>query len=348
MAGIKVIAVTKPNHPALLLNYILLLLFFIGATSFHSNKAKPPVPIIFDTDIAEDYDDVGALTILHVLADKGEAKILATISSNSFETTAPTISVLNDYFGRPDIPIGITKRKEPNRPCPQGWAQAIIQKYPHRLSSNNEAREAVALYRELLSKQPDHSVTIVTVGFFTNIADLLSSSPDQYSPLNGKDLVSKKVKQLVSMAARLDEGKNSGKEYNVCIDLKASQKVFGEWSRPFMISPFEVGVKILTGIPLVKDSSIQNSPVKDAFTIALQKDKNETGRMSWDETAVLAAVRGTAPYFSVRKLNLQIQNDCSDTLIAGNRISYLGFKMKPEEVQAVIEELMHQAPKKKR
>ena len=325
---------------------LLLLLFLAGTNSFYSTRIKQPVLIIFDTDIAEDYDDVGALTILHVLASKGEARILATISSNSFETTAPAISVLNDYFGRPDIPIGITRRKEPNRPCPQGWAQAIIKNYPHHLSSNAEAREAVSLYRELLSKQADNSVTIVTVGFFTNIADLLSSLPDQYSPLNGKELVNKKVKQLVSMAARLDQG-NSGKEYNVCIDVKASQKVFGEWSKPFIICPFELGEKILTGIPLIKDSSIQNSPVKDAFTIALHKDKNEKGRMSWDETAVLTAVRGAAPYFSSRKINLQIRNDCSDTLIAGNRISWLGFKMRPEEVQSVIEALMHVVPRKR-
>lgn len=327
-----------------MLRFLFLFFSFIGTNSFYSIKPKQPALIIFDTDIAEDYDDVGALTILHVLANKGEAKILATISCNSFETTVPVISVLNDYFGRPDIPIGITKRREPNRPCPQGWSQAIIKNYPHHLSSNKEAKEAVALYREILSRQADNSVTIITVGFFTNIADLLSSSPDQYSQLNGKELVNKKVKQLVSMAARLDEGKNSGKEYNVCIDVKASQKVFEEWSKPFIICPFELGVKILTGIPLTKDSSIQNSPVKDAFAIALQKDKNETGRMSWDETAVLTAVRGPAPYFTVRPLNLKIMNDCTDTLAAGNKISYLGFKLKPEEVQTVIEGLMHQQP----
>jgi inosine-uridine nucleoside N-ribohydrolase len=328
-----------------------LLLFFISLITIRgfyqtSGMKSEPALIIFDTDIAEDYDDVGALTLLHVFADKGEAKILATISSNNFETTVPTISVLNDYFGRQNIPIGVTKHKEPNRPCPQGWAQAIIKKYRHALSLNSEAKEAVALYREILSKQADNSVTIVTVGFFTNIADLLSSSPDQYSPLSGKELVNKKVKQLVSMAARLDEGENSGKEYNVCIDTKASQFVFEQWSKPFIISPFEVGAKIFTGIPLIRDSTITNSPVKDAFSIALQKDKNETGRMSWDETAVLAAVRGIEPYFSSRKLNLKILTDCTDTLVPGNKITYLGFKMKSEEIQAIIEQLMHQAPKR--
>ena len=40
------------------------------------------VPIIFDTDIGTDVDDADALAILHVLADRGEAKILATMSAN--------------------------------------------------------------------------------------------------------------------------------------------------------------------------------------------------------------------------------------------------------------------------
>ena len=45
-------------------------------------------------------------------------------------------------------------------------------------------------------------------------------------------------------------------------------------------------------IKLINDEGIQNSHVKDAFAIALEKDKNIIGRNSWDETAVLVAVRG--------------------------------------------------------
>src|ERR1700730_13233736 len=114
---------------------VLLLIFFSWFTSF----PQKPVAVIFDTDIAPDYDDVGAMALLHAFADKGEAKILATISSNAFETTAPTLSVLNTYFKRPGIPIGITKTSLPNKSCSQRWAQAIIEKYPHALKSNEEA-----------------------------------------------------------------------------------------------------------------------------------------------------------------------------------------------------------------
>ena len=162
-----------------------------------SEKSKS-VNIIFDTDIAPDYDDVGAMALLHAFEDNGEAKILATISCNTFETTAPTLSVLNTYFNKPEIPVGVTKGNFPNKDCSQQWAQAINAKYPHNIKSNDQAEDAVKLYRKILSSQPDKSVTIVTVGFFTNLAGLLNSTADEYSPLNGKELVTKKVKQLVS------------------------------------------------------------------------------------------------------------------------------------------------------
>ncbi|MEP6846467.1 MAG: nucleoside hydrolase, partial [Panacibacter sp.] len=264
---------------------------------FGAFATKPkPVAIIFDTDIAPDYDDVGAMAMLHAFADMGEIKLLATISCNAFETTAPTLSVLNTYFNRPQIPIGITKTALPNKDCSQQWAQAINAKYPHALQSNAEAEDAVKLYRKILAAQTDKSVTIVTVGFFTNLANLLSSTADEYSPLDGRDLVIKKVKQLVSMAARIGDDGKSGYEFNVLVDAAASKKVFAEWPTPWIMSGFEIGEKVLTGIRLINNDAIENSPVKDAFKIALTKDNNTLGRNSWDETAVLVAVRGLAPY----------------------------------------------------
>lgn len=318
-------------------------IFFLFAS--FTEKAKP-VNIIFDTDIAPDYDDVGAMALLHAFEDMGEAKILATISCNAFETTAPTLSVLNTYFNKPNIPIGITKNEQPNKDCSQKWAEAINEKYPHSLKSNADAEDAVKLYRKILSSQPDKSVTIVTVGFFTNLAGLLNSRADEYSQLNGKDLVLKKVKQLVSMAARIDSGKNSGYEFNVVVDAKASQKVFSEWPTPWIMSGFEIGEKIHTGIRLINNESIQNSPVKDAFKIALTKDNNTIGRNSWDETAVLVAVRGIQPYFNSKKLSFKIEDDGKDVVIPGDKITYLTFKQTSDEIAKVIEDLMMQQPVK--
>jgi inosine-uridine nucleoside N-ribohydrolase len=308
-----------------------------------SCKDKPaPVSIILDTDIAPDYDDVGALAMLHAFANKGEAKILATISSNAFETTSPTLSVINTYFKRADIPVAVIKADSPNYNCPRLWAQGIIAKYPHAVKSNNDSWDALKLYRKILSEQPDTFVTIVTIDTLTNVADLLDSRPDEYSLLDGKQLITKKVKMLVSMAAAIDSTGNSGFESNVTGDIKAAQKVFVNWPSPITVSPFEIGVNIFTGMKLINNTTIQNSPVKDAYQIAIAYDGTKEGRFSWDQTAVLAAVKGTAPYFNYRKLNLIIKDDGKDSVIAGNKIMYLLAKQKPEELSKTIEELMMQ------
>lgn len=324
---------------------IVIIIFLFSCNILWAQKQQP-VSIIFDTDIAPDYDDVGAMALLHAFADKGEVKILATISCNAFETTAPTLSVLNTYFNRPGIPIGITKTALPNKDCSQQWAQAIVAKYPHALQSNDEAMDAVKLYRKILSAQPGKSVTIVSVGFFTNLAGLLNSKADEYSKLDGPALVKKKVKRLVSMAARIDKDGKSGYEFNVMIDAAASQKVFADWPTPVTISGFEIGEKILTGIRLINNENIQNSPVKDAFQIALTKDNNKFGRNSWDETAVLVAVRGIEPYFGFRKLNFEIKDDGKNVVIPGEKFAYLVFKQVPEEIGKVIEDLMMHQPVK--
>ena len=316
--------------------------------SFISNAQNhKPVAIIFDTDIAPDYDDVGAMAMLHAFADKGEAIILATISSNAFKTTVPTLSLLNSYFNRPGIPVGVVKNNFPNKDCSQQWAEAIVATYPHMLKSNADAMDAVKLYRKILASQPDKSVTVVSVGFFTNLAGLLNSVADKYSPLDGTLLVAKKIKQMVSMAARIDNNGKSGYEFNVMVDATAAKKVFANWPTPVIISGFEIGEKILTGMQLINNETIQNSPVKDAFKLALAKDSNTVGRNSWDQTAVLVAVRGITPWFGSRKLNFDVEADGKNVLIPGKKFTYLVFKQKPEAIAKVMEDLMMHKPVKR-
>lgn len=73
-------------------------------------KATADVPrIIFDTDMIEDFDDVGALACLHALADAGECEILATISSTRGNASVAAIEVINGYYGRGGLPVGCTR-----------------------------------------------------------------------------------------------------------------------------------------------------------------------------------------------------------------------------------------------
>ncbi len=77
-----------------------------------------------------------------------------------------------------------------------------------------------------------------------------------------------------------------------------------------------------------------------------QKTKTPLGRNSWDETAVLVAVRGTAPFFNTRKVNFEIKDDGKNVLIPGKKFTYLTFKQTPQEIGKVIEDLMMHQPAK--
>jgi inosine-uridine nucleoside N-ribohydrolase len=255
------------------------------------------VPIIMDTDIGPDYDDVGALAILHALSDRGEAKPLAVISCNRNELTVPSIEVLNTYFGRPELLTGAPKGSAPDFGASQKWPEMIVAKYPHKTARTSDAPDAVKTYRKILSKQPDQSVTIVTVGFLTNLANLLESEPDEISPLNGDLLVRRKVKLLVSMAGTFP----AGREYNVHIDSTSSERVFSKWPTQIIFSGFEIGKQIKTGLRVVANEKL-NSPVKDVYAMSMPLSKGDAeGRMSWDQTAVLVAIRGNQPYFGLKR-----------------------------------------------
>jgi inosine-uridine nucleoside N-ribohydrolase len=311
-----------------------------------AQKNSKPVPIIFDSDMGPDYDDVGAITLFHALADSGQAKILATIASTKYDGVACVMNVFNTYFNRPNTPIAVPKGNALILKDWQHWTDTIIEKYPHKIKSNDEVPDAVDLYRKILSSQPDHSVTIVTVGFLTNLSNLLLSKADQYSSLNGEELIKRKVKRLVCMAGRFPRGS----EFNVDRDAAASQNVFSNWPTNILFSGFEIGQKIKVGLPLIHNTGIQNSPVKDVFSICIPKaTEDSAGRMSWDETAVLVAIKGYESFYHLQYGHIEVAADGSNAWNnEGKQHAHLVENISPEIVQAYINKLiMHQPIKGK-
>lgn len=306
-------------------------------------KAKA---VIFDSDMGPDYDDVGAIAMLHAFADSGYIKILATIASTKYEGVAAVFNVINTYFNRPGLPIAVPGANGLELRDWQHWTDSLLANYPHQIKNNKEVPEATLLYRKILSGQPDKSVTIITVGFLTNLSHLLQSGPDKYSRLNGKQLVQKKVKELICMAGSFP----SGKEFNVEKDAAASKVVFTQWPTPVLFSGVEIGGKIQVGLPLIGNKKINKSPVKDAFRISIPLAKEDSaGRKSWDETAVLIAVKGYQKYYSLKQGKIIVQQDGSNTWEAGsNGQAYLIEKKPIEEVKNEIEKLIQHEPVKKK
>ena len=63
-----------------------------------------PKSVIFETDMCTDVDDVGALAVLHALADSGEAEILAISFNEVHPSAADAICAINTWYNRDDIP----------------------------------------------------------------------------------------------------------------------------------------------------------------------------------------------------------------------------------------------------
>ncbi len=321
---------------------LLLTMFTLSSCTRNTPSEAGRVVAIFDTDMGPDYDDVGAIAMLHAMADKGEVDILATMASTKYEGVASVLDVLNTYFGRPDLPIGIPKGDALTIRDFQHWTDTLIARYPHSIRSNAEAQDAVSLYRRILAEQPDHSVTIITVGFLTNIADLLRSSADEFSELDGRELTRKKVKQLVSMAGIFP----SGIEFNVEEDAGSAKFAFENFDRPILFSGFEIGNMIKTGLPLVHDETIENSPVKDVYRISIpMADEDSAGRMSWDQTAVLVGIRGVEPWYRVQEGTIEVADDGSNSWVNDAGTHRHLIEARPAaEVQQLIDELMKHQP----
>jgi inosine-uridine nucleoside N-ribohydrolase len=332
------------------MNYKVALFFIaliiLNACSSQSGRKNHQVPrIIFDTDLGPDYDDVGALAFLHAMADSGKAEILATVSSNKNELVAPSIEVINTYFNRSELEIGAPKSDGANIGSTQHWADSIVDNYPHTIRSTDDVRDAVSVYRKILNGQPDTSITIVTVGFLTNLGNLLKSEPDSFSPLNGKELVSRKVKLLVSMAGKFP----AGKEFNIFIDSVSSKFVYENWPGEIIFTGFEIGWEIRTGLRIMK-SPVENSPVKDVFRISIPlSEEDKLGRMSWDETAALIGVYGTDGFFRKIRGQIIVNTDGSNSWKddPGGKHCYVVQEMPVPEMAKFIEDRIMHIPVKK-
>ncbi len=237
-------------------------------------------PVIFDTDMMGDVDDVGAAALLHALADAHEAKILATGVCVKNPWSPLCLDAINTYYGRPDLPLGVVKGPAHDRESK--YAQKIAEEFPHALKSAGDAPDAAMVYRQVLAAQSDGSVVMVSVGQLTNFRNLLKTGPDQYSHLVGTELVKRKVRLWVCMGGRFPEGK----EANLINDGKAAAYAIEHWPTPIVFSGWEIGNEIMTGVGLA--AAPPATPIRRAYELY----NGLKNRQSWDQTAVLFAVFG--------------------------------------------------------
>jgi len=308
--------------------FLLWLSLLVNALCMH---AQPHV--IFDTDMGSDCDDAGALAVLHKLADKGEVKILGVMfSSCKNKYGVGVCDAINTYYGRGDLPLGQYKGDDVGDPH-NTYSMEIatsVNKYHHDVVDS--AQEIVAAYKELLKKQPDKSVTIITVGHPNGLFSLIQDK-------SGLALVKQKVSKWVAMAYAdtlpkrdWNFGKNGAE--TCIVDL------LKQWPKPLYISGFgkaKTGNKKLPATP-------ETNPVKQAYR--LWKNSLAEGRNSPDQIAVLFAVR---PQYFIIENDGSIQRNSNietfwDTHIKDEKQHRVIPILENTKLEEIIEDLMSEPP----
>jgi hypothetical protein len=309
----------------------------------NSYKKNNPVKIILDSDIGQDCDDAAVMALMHKFADNGEAEILATMFPMQDPMGAPAMDVINTYYGRPNIPIGTYKGNyQYIGKLYDHYNTKLAINFPHDLKHGNDAPDAIALYRKILANQKDKSVVIVAVGPERLLGDLLKTGPDTYSKLSGWDLVKKKVKLLSLMGA----GFPKDQEWNIKIAPDAAKLVAETWPTPIVYSGNEIGKAIRTGSRLLTETP-ETNPVRASFENHPFVDKVTKDRQSWDQTAMLFAIRGPSDIWTLENNGYNFIDETGknewrrDT---DKDHSFLILKKSAGEVQKIIEDLMVAPP----
>ena len=324
--------------------FVLLCVMALAVGGCSSVERVPPVKIIFDTDIGGDADDLGALAMLHNFVSKGECELLAVMSWANDEYAVPAIDAINRYYHHPDIQIGARKDNIYN--LDRLYNKPIADHFKNTLTYK-DVPDTTTLYRKILSKQKDRDVVLVTVGPLLNIKRLIESGPDSVSDLNGSELISRKVKEVVMMGGHFPGGKG---EWNFSGNMPGVTRfVLENLDVPVVFSGFEIGLAIRTGE--VFNEIDKNTPLYVGYLHFCQHApwmQPYQGRIidnsTFDQTAVLYAVRGGVGdyWLKIKGGYCEVQDNGDNRWVEGKitNQSYLKLNKEPGTMAHLIESIM--------
>ena len=256
--------------------------------------------IILDTDIGSSTDDLFAMMMLYRYQDLNRCRLLGVVVDREGEDCAACADVMNTYYGHGDIPIGLIRNGIKNskvwidyKALPTLTDSDGKLLFQHSVTDYSSLPDGWQLYRQLLAAQPDHSVSIVSIGFVTCLSQLLQSAPDEYSSLNGVELVRRKVKCLSLMGGAFGDSVEPI-EYNFAQGPGFAQTLFQRWpvDVDIIMSSGEVG----DGIDYLPEQVIADIDWTDIHPIkqVYMNYECDTGQKMWDPLPTINAVEGDA------------------------------------------------------
>ena len=268
-------------------------------------EAPEPIPVIFDTDPGNDIDDVLALQMLLNYHKEGRIDLRGIGIGKMYPRAIEYVDAYCRHNGLNDIPLGYVY--DGANPLPEagdyviGTLDTLIGGKPiltPARSIADDIPEGYKLYRRLLAEAADSSVVFIAVGPYTNVARLLESPGDEFSPLTGRELAARKVRLLSVMGGTYNDDVFNNPEWNVMQDLGASRTLFAEWPTPLVASGSEVGTRILyPASSVLRDfEGGEAAPLCVSYKIYKPMPYD---RPTWDLTSVLYAIEPEGSFLGV-------------------------------------------------
>jgi hypothetical protein len=283
------------------------------------------------------------MAVLHTLADRGECEILATVTSVPDPNALATVDVINRYRGRPDLPLGLVR--EGGVKIPSKFTGRVAREFPHRLEPGSAIPDAIEIYREILSQQPDRSVVLVTVGYLTNVSRFLQSP-------GGMELARAKVAKWVCMGGNFigdpPQDDLSLGNVNFQRDAASAHHAIHHWPGEIVFAGREV-CSVPSGLAI--GSALAETPADNPVRRAYEHyfDGTARDRHVADLAAVLYAVRGLTDCWDLSEPGrMDLREDMTFSWIpdpAGRRRHLLKKSGNDRHVESVLEALLVAPPK---
>lgn len=327
----------------------MLVLLLVSATAplfSQLQEPSPPVNLIIDSDAAIDADDMGDHAVMWGLANRGEVNVLAIIVSSANDYSAPALRAVANYYGHPNVPIGANKGSTPNMngTATSVYTRQIATQFGTPGDTRSNYPDAVIVYRQALANASDNSVYIVANGYYEPLQQLLQSQPDGISPLTGIQLVTQKVRRLVSSAGWFP----SGSESNFANDTDAASFVFANWPGEIVSVGADTSWDVTTGPSTTSDPN--QDPIKAAYNLFAAARGTSATTPAWGQLGLLYAVRGgVGTNFTIGGYNGQTTIDATQDQFRGQNFwsptpqagdSYLQKQISASAMAAILNPLL--------